>query len=396
MNKSSNGVDILLFIFIVYSGLPVLSVYLPTFVNVLVTICVYVYVVLKLNNRFLSAFSCFLPLFAIDILYCIGSFIISEDNLLRDIYGILRAMLWPILALIIAQNNNKILARNALLLTLFVYSITAITTIYGCSLYSGASRLITDTYQDESYRNFLKSFNIGDYQFIYILALSTPVLLYFLRYRHLGPLLTLPIIALSFYTIYTAEFTTALMFSVFSLILIFVPKSHSVKSFLIISSIALVIILFSSTFFIDLLQSISGIIDSEVMSTRISEMSESLRGERLGDEADLAVRIDVWQSSWDAFMKNPLWGTYGKGGGHSLILDTIGDFGFLGILALIISFRSLYKLYVRPYARNDIYIYVSFMFLLTIAFSLFNTGVKFFVFSFIVPLSAYCYSKKLQ
>ena len=394
MNNNTKGVDIPLFFFIIYSGLPALSVYLSSSINVLVTICMYVYVVLKLKNRFVPVFFRFLPLFAVDILYCLGTTILGEDHFIRDFYGVLRASLWPLLALIIVREDNKKLARNALLLTLVVYSITAITTIIGCSLYPGASRLITDTFQDEAYRSFLKSFNIGDYQFVYTIALATPVLLFFLKYRTGNPILAILFIVLFIYTIYSTEFTTALLFSVFSLALAFVPKSYNVKKLLLISGILLTIIILSFDYLIVLLQDVSEMIQSDVVSQRFVELSEGLSGDTLSEETDFAVRMDVWQKSWNAFTNNPLWGTYGKGGGHSLVLDTIGDFGFIGMFALIMSFRSLYTLFVRPYAKNDIYMFTSFLFLLTFVFSFFNTGVKFFVFSFIIPITAFYYSKQ--
>lgn len=396
MNKSSNGIDVLLFIFIVYSGFPALSVYLPSIVNVGVTVCMYAYVVVKLNKKFPSVFVRFLPLFAVDILYCIGSIIMNEGNFFHDVYGILRALLWPILAVILMQENNKKIARNTLLLTLIIYSITAITTIYGCSLYPGASRIITDTFQDESYRKFLQSFNIGDYQFVYAIALSIPLFIYFSKNRLLNPVAALLILALFYYTIYSTEFTTALIFSTLSLVLVFVPKSYGVKKIVILTCVLSVILSLSLDSLIILLQNVSEIVDSETMSIRFSQLSEGLSGQAVSDAADYSMRKDLWKISLDSFINNPLWGTYGKVGGHSLVLDTIGNFGLWGVLALIITFNSLYRLYVRPYAKYDIYMFASFMLLLTFVFSFFNTGVKFFVFSFIVPLTAFYYSKKSQ
>ena len=396
MNKSLNGIDVLLFIFIVYSGLPALSVYLSSYVNVLVTVCMYAYAIYKLNKKFAAIFVHFLPLFAIDILYCFGSYIMGGGYFFRDIYGILRALLWPILAVILIQNNNKKLARNTLLLTLIVYSITAITTIYGCSQFPGASRMITDTFQDEDYRKFLQSFNIGDYQFVYAIALSIPLFLYFLKYRHLNQFVALLVIALFYYTLYSTEFTTALIFSALSLLLVLVPKSYSVKTIVVIACVLSVILSISHDSLIHLLQNVSEVVDSETMSTRFYDLSEGLSGQAVSDDADYSIRIDLWKISIDAFTNNPLWGTYGKVGGHSLVLDTIGNFGFLGIIALIITFNSLFRLYVRPYAKYDIYLFASIMFSLTFVFSFFNTGVKFFVITFLTPVTVFYYSQKLQ
>lgn len=388
--------DIIVFLYIIYSGLPILTSFLNTNANVGITLVVMFYIMLKLGiSIFFNKLFAFMPLFLIAILDSFAYMFEGGEYFFRDIYGVLRLLSWPLVAYYIVSTSNKKLAINCLIVTIVVYGITSISTIIGCTLYPSASRLITDTFQDESERYFLKSLNIGDFQFVYTIALAIPTLIYIIKKGSYIKALYVCFLALFIYTIYSSEFTTALMFSAFSLILFLLPQNFSPKRLFSLFLILTIILLNSQTLIISALNWFSEIIGSDTIGSRLADMSVAMTGQSVDAESDYSLRMEVWNLSWQAFVQNPLFGSGIKaGGGHSLILDAIGHFGFVGIFSLVIVFRKIYILYVVPFKNTDAYLYCLFTYFINIAFCLFNTLIMFFVFTFIVELVGFVFTKE--
>lgn len=76
-------------------------------------------------------------------------------------------------------------------------------------------------------------------------------------------------------------------------------------------------------------------------------------------------------------------------GGHSFILDTIGLYGFLGIISLIFMYRKIYRLFFAPFRNKGGYGYVLWLFLQTILLSCVNTGMWLSVLALLAPIILY-------
>ena len=87
-------------------------------------------------------------------------------------------------------------------------------------------------------------------------------------------------------------------------------------------------------------------------------------------------------------MNNFFWGTDAPSGGHSYLLDTLSSFGIIGLIALIISFRYLYKRFVKPFKPYDIYTYAVIAFSINIVQCFINTYNGLIAFTLILPVFA--------
>lgn len=93
---------------------------------------------------------------------------------------------------------------------------------------------------------------------------------------------------------------------------------------------------------------------------RLVDIEDSITGETM--EGDINVRQDLYDQSWDAFIKNPILGTDDEVGGHSVLLDFLATLGLVGILpflGLILSLFFWTKKRLPP--GSSIYYTVGFM-----------------------------------
>ena len=72
---------------------------------------------------------------------------------------------------------------------------------------------------------------------------------------------------------------------------------------------------------------------------------------------DLEARILLYEKSIYNFINNPIWGSNSYGGGHSYILDNMSKFGLLGIIAMIIMYLRIFKIFINIQPQCIILLY---------------------------------------
>lgn len=318
--------------------------------------------------------------------------------LVNLMYVVFQWLSWPLIGYFVVDKLTSKSQKIAFWSFVACFVITALTTSYGCSIFPNASRAMangTFAEMESDIVTMYRSMNIGSFQFVYTLVLMIPVILccnlsvFKNRYWGYG------IIGLFLYTIYQTQYTTALLLAVVSTAYLVLPISHNPKTarkWLI----GIVAIFFVSLPIIgDLLSFFAGIIGSEQMSQRFSELSLSISGQQLDEDSDFGTRLYLWNKSLTTFFSHILTGVYFTTdiasaskyvGGHSFILDSMARFGIVGLMLVIWMFKKLYKLFVKPFNNRNDYIFVFTAFVLNIVQCLINTVSIEVVFVFLMPL----------
>lgn len=239
------------------------------------------------------------------------------------------------------SGNLAIIDRNKFLSFVYVVAfVTAITTIIGTFTYESPCRELATPDNIEIDRLY-KSRNIGGYGFIYFLVLLNSIVLKDLIQKK--SIKSVVLFVTFGFCIVRSEYTTALLLFIVSIGIVAVSFS---KRFFV----RIVILVF----FLASLSGIQGLLDSASSYFSDSSYMMSKRFEMMSDyseygdaDGDLGIRMVLYYQSIGAFLHNPLGGrllsfSQTPLGGHSEILDFIGNSGLLGLFALIalISYLS--------------------------------------------------------
>ena len=190
--------------------------------------------------------------------------------------------------------------------------------------------------------------------------------------------------ALLFATIYISEYSTALIISVFSLSILFLPQRVTATNAIVIGiGLVLLIVVVSSALPV-FFSFVSDYTDSYTVSIRMEEISEMLSGQQTSGDGQ--KRITLWLKSLTNFVNHPILGTGTKGGGHSLILDNLSKYGLFGLIALYLQFHSLYKLSVKLYRQSEYHTLTLLMFIMNFILCIVNTLSVYGVFLLFFPL----------
>ena len=318
--------------------------------------------------------------------------------LVNLIYVIFQWLSWPLIGFFVVYKLTAKSQKIAFWSFVACFVITALTTSYGCSIFPNASRSMANGFFAEMNPETVtmyRSMNIGNFQFVYTLVLMIPVILCCNRSVFKNRYWGYGIIGLFLYTIYQTQYTTALLLAVVSTAYLVLPVSHNPKTarkWLI----GIVAVFFVALPIIgDLLSFFAGIIGSEQMSQRFSELSLSMSGQQLDEDSDFATRLYLWNKSLTTFFSHFLTGVYFTTdianaskyvGGHSFILDSMARFGIVGLMLVIWMFKKLYILFVKPFNNRNHYIFFLTAFVLNIVQCLVNTVSIEVVFVFLMPL----------
>ena len=126
----------------------------------------------------------------------------------------------------------------------------------------------------------------------------------------------------------------------------------------------------------------------------------ALAGGKTGLEVSDDNRLLLYTSSLNTFFSNPLLGTFLQGGygigGHSFILDTLGQFGLAGAAVLYFMYTRLYVVFYKPLQTEEGYGYVLWTFIQAILLSAINTGMWLEVLALYVPILVYVIYGKVE
>ena len=272
---------------------------------------------------------------------------------------------------------------------LFSVVVTMLTTVVGLARYPSAARMLaTDTVENSPLLHTYNMANIGGYDFVYLLVLLYPILIYAYKRKKIKLLPAILLSAGIFFCVLASEYALALLFFVMSTVLFFVKRNFTRKRLLLLLLLSAVIILLLWTQVSRLITWSTQFIESEIVRERLL----ALAGGREGLNATDDKRLELYLRSIKTFLQQPILGrltpgsSYLLAGGHSFILDALAEFGIVGGLVLFFVYRNIYNLFYRPLEKDSDYGFVYWCFLFPLIMSLLNTGMWGFYLMFAAPL----------
>ena len=376
--------EILAVLYIAHKVLPAVGYYMPSIVYLGVfglTI-----VLLLPLFRYKAAWT-IAGVFAVSLLALISRLLDATSSGALYLYGELQIYLYGIITLRVIAGGDKKACRRMFVIIMVMYLITAATTYIGTVNYPGAARMMaTLSSSDLLYRTYVKE-NIGNFIFVYELVLLTPLLIYLTRSKWVKPIIGYLLIAFVGVVIVATEYGMAVMLYFASLLLLVFPKLTSKKLMILLLVLVLVFIV-GAELVANAFEQLSLSVESETLAERFLAVAETLRGEDELSATTGQTRMELYSKSVKSFWDTTFMGTWGTGGigGHSFAIDTLGNYGILGIAALIAVFVTMYNLALKPYREYDFHPYLLWVYCVAVFLMVMNPKVYSFTFLCVIPL----------
>lgn len=384
---------LLIVVYAWHTAVPYIGINMPAAVNTLVLISLFFTIGLDKSFSVKKAILAIFPLYLLSIL---GFASFSPSQWPAQIYGLVQRMAFPLVSLYLIQNTSMQSKRNVLLLVLIGYAVTCVTTYLGCLSYPGAARqMATGMSEEGDLFNMYRQLNIGGFAFVYTLVLLLPIVLYVIRGRQKFWILFILFGIAAVMAIIEMEYTTALLLMLINFLLFFLPRyfnASDLKSKLWIFVVAGILVWLVLP---SILDAIIPYVSSETMSSRLLDLSASLKGDVVqSQDGDMESRSELYMVSIKGFLSSPIWGTFTKAGGHSFLLDTMSKYGLIGLGLLIVMYKRAYTLFIKPYKSQPYFGYVLFAFIMTLVLAVLNPKDNLLVLTFLIPLFCESYSNE--
>lgn len=399
INKSVNIVEGLILLKIFIAFVPAIGYFAPPGLNLVLESIIYVSLISKIGiNRFFKVLISLIPILLLQIVeYCI-----TEGGFVYKSYMIFKYVLWAVIICWMFLYDKRLFARKVLVCLIISFIITAITTIIGNTLFPGASRfLAVGEYMAENpaLLSMYMKYNIGDFVFVYTAVLCLPVLIYIWKERLINRFLTLVLIVLILFLSISTEYTTALVTTVLCYALFFFKKSFNESSIIKLAIIGVLVIVLGGNILPGILDNLAASIESESISSRLSDISAVLSGSELDENtSDLYSRTERNRISIETIKQNPILGSGGvwsSKGGHSLLLDYVALFGIFGVLMELVVFISSFKHCVKPARGSSLYGYLLFGFIIQLFLAAVNPQIFYHIILLVYPLMVFLITGKM-
>jgi len=327
----------------------------------------------------------------------------GESSIYIYAYEFTQCILWPLIALFAVKLLSRKSQKTLLWGMIITFIIISITTLLGNIETPGASKLLTngDFAADEPLLvTIYKMQNIGDYGMIYTIVTLIPLLFAMIKkcsFKRVK-IIYFAIICLFLITIYYSQFTTALVIAVATTLfcIIMQRSSKSIKRIIIHTIILFIICL---PLFEIVLYFVAKNVAIEDIAQRLTELSIVASGRSLESGSDFGGRLWLWGHSLNTFFNNFFLGCYHLGknaaapmiGKHSFCLDFLACLGVIGLALLILMFKKLYILYVKPYSQTGMYSYLIVIYCISTLLSITNTLIITLPLVFFAPLMVEVY-----
>ncbi|WP_214709001.1 MULTISPECIES: hypothetical protein [unclassified Exiguobacterium] len=265
-------------------------------------------------------------------------------------------------------NGHNDINEKIIKWTLPFIAITTIITLYNLFENPWISRSLKS---NGDYSADLRIQGIGGYELVYFLVFLN-IIAFFLLYNRVNlnlkfNKLLVPWVfyLLSLITILYANYFTALIMMTVGTLLIIITKERNLASMMLFNMFVLIFLFKSKEIFIY----VTNIIISYLESGRTVERMMILQADIIGNGSNAGLlegRYDTLNSSWYAFLENPLYGTITNEimisngfltgfGQHSQILDTLALYGIVvgGTLIYIVSY-PFFKRYAPSSVLNSL------------------------------------------
>ena len=383
----------LLVFILIHSYVPFVGFYTPAvaYAGVIALTYAVAFVVMGGNKLFKLLFTV-LPLFLVDVLEILHHAISGQGGSFTELYGLAQNLLPAVCTLFILEKREAKLARILLGILFICCFITSVTTYFGCLAFPNASRDLATTIRGDDialYATYMQ-LNIGGFSFIYTITLLIPIVIYLTKNRNLNIILAIAMVVVFIFAIRQSEYTTALLLSVIGLLSFFLPakmERKKMRRFMVLIVIS-GIVLFELV--PPVLRFAASSVESEQVSSRLNDLAVVASGEEAGVSADsdMSSRQTNFQQSWDSFVNSSFLGggSQAKVGGHSYFLDTLGLYGILGLILLIVMYLKLFRLYYKPYRTMPWYGCAILILFLAVLQAAINTGNSFPFMCLVLPL----------
>ena len=380
--------DFLIFFIIAYTIAPIVSRFVSSYLTTYVYMAIIVVTIIALlSNRGISYFSECIKMLMPFIVWKILVYFLNGSNLVLWGYQSLLDIV-PILIGYYFINSYDEKKNNIIsLVAVMFFVITILTTIIGCIENPNAARYIaTIANPNEAQAIEYDWQNIAGYPFVYYVILLHPLLI--LAYKKgkiklwVSLLGTILILALALYT----EYTIAFLLTIITSALYFFKKDLKLHNLVIFGIIALFVLVVFSDVISDILLWLADVVESDSISDRLV----ALAGGRKGVESSDDNRIALYETSFNTFLKYPLVGSFmfggGGTGGHSFILDFMAQYGLFGLAVLIVIYRIIYKVFIKPYKNKMGFGYIIWTLMQVLIVSTINTEMWLPILTIFIPL----------
>lgn len=388
--KVLNPVTLATAVVIIYSVMPVLSVfissYITTYAYMLLVVFLLGFIVLSGGFRRINS----LIYVVLPFLIYIGcTYFTKTNSLVLWGYQSMIFLMPVIIGYYYVNYRPENISLFAKILIVAIL-ITAITTIIGLIQFPGAARILaTIAESDDSAAVEYWWHNIGGYYFVYTVVLSYPLVIYSYKQKKISLLIALVLTSTVFIVVIASEYATALLFILLTSLLYLTKRELTPKNILVLAIIGFIFILLFSSFFSYLLESVANMFKSDTIRERLL----ALAGGKDALETFDDKRIWLYRNNINLFLNNPLFGTMfdtGEGtAGHSQMLITLAQHGILGGFTVFFIYRNIYRLFFSPFRNVPGYGYYFLIFVESIILSSINTGFFFIILTLFAPILFY-------
>lgn len=145
------------------------------------------------------------------------------------------------------------------------------------------------------------------------------------------------------YIIYSTSVSTSLilMLAILSFTLLYSAKNRTSSYVSVAILVIIFLLLYLSGFFLWFIDSIMPFFEGTAVEPKLVDLKDSMMGGQLTGSS-ITARQDHHADSWHAFLRNPIFGSYGYGS-HSSILDRLGGMGLVAGIPFIMIYVSAFK-----------------------------------------------------
>lgn len=242
--------------------------------------------------------------------------------------GIMHIFFWSNCFDFLMLNFRRKEIRTFLVVNLIILLISIIATLRVLELYPLAARALYGKAEGISDSSFLFDLGCGGFGFVYGLVYLSMGLLACMKEKIITrhKIIILLYLLLCYYLILYAEFTTGMIITILSVLLVlFYSDKHKVV-FLFVACIIAILI---SSFYGVILESIDAfakINNISILSDKVGLINNAIASKSV----DSLSRAACYSKSIEGFLSSPIFGS-GQSGAHSQIMDT---FSYIGIFAI--------------------------------------------------------------
>ena len=371
---------------IAYSIMPfvsrVVSTYLTTYSYMIFSVLFIVLIIFDIKTESLNE-----VLFNISpfIAYGILTYFTQKDGIVLWGYQFL-IFVMPLIIGAYIMNYHIDECKKYSKIIIWCLIITCITTSKGLEAHPEAARWMAMVADSQDSRFAVYNWkNIGGYSFTYTIVLMYPLLVLAFKKGKISFFKTILIAMLAFSCLVLADYTIALILFVITSTLFFLKRQLRPRDVVFFAVVAVIIMIIFSGLLSGIIKNIAKNVDSENIASRLNDIAGGTEGLQKSDDK----RLDLYMMSINTFLRHPF-GTFLQGGngtgGHSFILDSLGQYGIFGLVAVIYMYRKIYFLFYQKYRDKEDFGYIVWIFAQAILLSSVNTGMWVEILAFYVPI----------